>query len=160
MSGMKEQDCIPRHHTYGQRLQSIIIGRMIWNGNALSGVGWNTLTGSMVKWSWAMQARTRVHRCVTNMLCYGWHRLNRQWRFCTTMETSRVEVFPVENMTTRNFLEVGMNSRAGQQTNRPKQRQTIHWEQNQRSDPTGLEYKHSRHLRPPSELWYTSCNTL
>ena len=36
------------------------------------------------------------------------------------METSRVEVFPVENMTTGNFLEAGMNSRTGQQTNRPK----------------------------------------
>ena len=55
------------------------------------------------------------------------------------METSRVGVFPVENMTTGNFLEAEMNSRAGQRTNRPKQRQTIiHWEQNQRSDPTGL----------------------
>ena len=54
------------------------------------------------------------------------------------MKIYRVEVFPVENMTTGNFLEAGMNSRTGQQTNRPKQRQTIHWEQNQRSDPTGL----------------------
>ena len=59
------------------------------------------------------------------------------------METSLVEVFPVENMTTGNFLEAGMNSWTGQQTNRPKQRQRIHWEQNQRSDPTGLEYKNT-----------------
>ena len=80
MSGTKEQDCIPRHHTYEQRLQSIIIGRMIWNGNALAVVGWNTLTGSMVKWSWAVQARQRVNRCVTNM-CYGWHRLTIVWLY-------------------------------------------------------------------------------
>ena len=36
---------VPRHHT----VVTSRPGRMVWNGNALAGMGWNTLTGFMVK---------------------------------------------------------------------------------------------------------------
>ena len=78
MPGMTDRDCIPRHHTAVTSRP----GRMTWNGNALAGMGWNTLTGSMAKWSLSHASQysytvTRVHRCLINR-CYGWYRLNRQ----------------------------------------------------------------------------------
>ena len=61
MPGMTDRDCIPRHHT----VVASRPGRMVWNGNALAGMGWNTSTGFMVKINdhWAMQASI-VHGCI------------------------------------------------------------------------------------------------